>query len=335
MDKQMKEGATNSIELDKNKIDEAIASSGKYEEDGIFIKKWEGGESESDTQNRYITEISKNNSKYIGTLDQKFKRDGYGLQIFENGDKYFGQFTQDQRDEDGIYFWFPVSNETNTQSELFLGNWKENKKNNNGMYLWIDEPLNNTEYENADIDVYIGELENEKYIRGTYLCKKNNNLSLYHGNFDKDGKKTDDNAFFYTSQTNRIYFGKINKDILLSGYLGSVDDGDEVKDFVFCNFNDDGSVKEILEASKLNQDEAEDTKKKIIGLYKGVLSDGGFFKKIYGKYLKVKNKVDNLFCDVAIFDKKDYFPDLQKLLNKYKRKNIYTYIEENFFGREF
>ena len=153
--------------------------------------------------------------------------------------------------------------------------------------------------------------------------------------FDKDGKKTDDNAFFYTSQTNRIYFGKINKDILLSGYLGSVDDGDEVKDFVFCNFNDDGSVKEILEASKLNQDEAEDTKKKIIGLYKGVLSDGGFFKKIYGKYLKVKNKVDNLFCDVAIFDKKDYFPDLQKLLNKYKRKNIYTYIEENFFGREF
>ena len=124
----MKEGATNAIELDKNKVDEAISSSGKYEEEDIFIKKWEGGDSESDTQNRYITEISKNNSKYIGTLDQKFKRDGYGLQIFENGDKYFGQFTQDQRDEEGIYFWCPVSNDTNTQSELFLGNWKENKK---------------------------------------------------------------------------------------------------------------------------------------------------------------------------------------------------------------
>ena len=330
----MQEGAINSLELDKSKIDETIASSGKYEENGIFIKKWEGGESESDTQDRYITEISKNNSKYIGTLDQKFKRDGYGLQIFENGDKYFGQFSQDQREEEGIYFWCPISNETNTQSELFLGNWKDNKKYNSGMYLWIDEPQNNIEYENADLDAYVGELENEKYTRGTYLSKKEKNLSLYHGNFDKEGKKTGDNAFFYTSQTNRIFFGKINKDVLLSGYLGSVDESDEVKDLVFCNFNEDGSVKEILEMSKLNQEEAEDAKKKI-ALFKEVIFDGGYFKKIYNKYLKVKNKVDNIFCDVAIFDKKDYLPDIKKLLSKYKRKNIYIYIEENFFGREF
>ena len=330
----MKEGATNSIELDKSKIDEAIASSGKYEENDIFIKKWEGGETESDNEDKYVTEISKDNSKYIGTLDQKFKRDGYGLQTFENGDKYFGQFTQDLRDEEGIYFWNPTLTETNIQSELFLGNWKENKKYNNGMYLWIDEPQNNTEYENADIDAYVGELENEKYIRGTYICKKNNNLTLYHGNFDKEGKKNDDNAFYYTSQTNRIFFGKINKDSLLSGYLGKVDETDEVKDLVFCNFNEDGSVKEIIETSKLNQDEAENAKKKIES-FKSVVLDGERFKKIYSKYLKVKNKVDNLFCDVAIFDKKDYFPDLEKLLNKYKRKNIYVYIEENFFGREF
>ena len=330
----MKEGATNSIELDKSKIDETIASSGKYEENDIFIKKWEGGETESDNEDKYVTEISKDNAKYIGTLDQKFKRDGYGLQTFENGDKYFGQFTQDLRDEEGIYFWNPTLTETNIQSELFLGNWKENKKYNNGMYLWIDEPQNNTEYENADIDAYVGELENEKYIRGTYICKKNNNLTLYHGNFDKEGKKNDDNAFYYTSQTNRIFFGKINKDSLLSGYLGKVDETDEVKDLVFCNFNEDGSVKEIIETSNLNQDEAENAKKKIES-FKSVVLDGERFKKIYSKYLKVKNKVDNLFCDVAIFDKKDYFPDLEKLLNKYKRKNIYVYIEENFFGREF
>lgn len=332
----MKEGgATNSIELDKTKIDETIKSTGKFEDQGIFIKKWEGGDSETDTQNLYITEISKNGSKFIGTLDSKFKREGYGLQIFENGDKYFGQFSQDQRNDDGIYFWAPNSNDSYSHSELFLGNWRDNKKENNGIYLWIDQPLNNKEYDNANFDAYLGDLENERYIRGTYLSKIGKNLCLYHGNFDKEGKKTDENAFFYTSQTSRIFFGRIVKDILVSGYLGTVEGGsEEVKELAFCNFNDDGSVKEIIEMSKIDPEEAEDAKRKI-GIFNGVIFEGDYFKKIYNKYLKAKHKVDNVFEDINVFDKKDNFPDIKKLVDKYKRKNIYIYIEENFFGREF
>lgn len=331
----MKEGATNGIELDKGKIDQAIASSEKFDEPGIFIKKWQGGATELDNKDKYLTEISKNNSKYIGTLDPKFKREGYGLQIFENGDKYLGQFSKDQRNEDGAYFWAPEPKDSDIHSELYLGNWKNNKKDNNCIYLWIDQPENNTEYEKANFDAYIGELENDKYKRGTYTSKTGDNLSLYHGNFDSDGKKTDENAFFYTSQTNRIFLGKINKEILISGYLGTIDEnGKEIKEFAFCTFNEDGSVKEIVEMSKLNPDEADEAKRKI-GLFNDVILKGNYLKKIYNKYVKIKNKVDKEYEDRNAFDKKENIAVVKKLINKYKRKNIFIYIEEFFFGKEF
>lgn len=333
----MKEPSSNTIELDKMKIDDAIESSGKYDEDGVFIKKWEGGETESDNKDKYICDISKNSCRYIGTLDNKFQKEGYGVQIFENGDKYFGQFMDDERNEDGIYFWSPTKNETENriQSEIYFGNWKNNKKDVNGMYIWVDEPEGNMEYENANFDAFVGEFDEERYIRGTYLSKDGDFFCLYHGNFDRTGKKTDENAFFYTSKTNRIFFGKMIKDSLVSGFLGNVDlDSDDVKDLMYCDFNEDGSVNEILETNKLDQEDVEDLCKKI-SLFKSVIFDGNYFLKVYNKYAKAKYKADNVFSEMSVFDDKEAYRDMLKLLSRYKRNNIYMYIEENFFGRDF
>jgi hypothetical protein len=61
----------------------------------------------------------------------------------------------------------------------------------------MDQPENNYEYDNANFDAYLGEFDEDRYLRGTYISKLNNEYYIYHGNFSKDGKKNDNNAFFF------------------------------------------------------------------------------------------------------------------------------------------
>lgn len=77
-------------------------------------------------------------------------------------------------------------------------------------------------------------------------------------------KKSDNNAYFFSSKSNKIFHGKIIKDILVNGYLGSFDaDGENVTEVVYCKFNEDGSVNDVIEQNKLNEDDVEDEKKKL------------------------------------------------------------------------
>lgn len=323
------------VEFDKMKIEDSIAQKWAYEDENSYIKNWNGGQTPDENKDKYMTDIYKNGYRYIGVTDSSFKKEGYGLQLFPNGDKYFGQFSNDNRNEDGIYFWKPRMYSNRIHGEAYFGNWKNNKKDSTGIYLWVDEPINNLEYENANFDAFAGEFEEEKYVRGTYLSKFGDYFCLYHGNFDRDGKKTDENAFFYTSRTNKIFFGKMIKDALVSGFLGSVDlDSDDVKDLIYCNFKEDGSVNQVLETNKLDKDDIEDISKKM-SLFKKIMFDGNYFLKIYNKYAKVKYNCDNVLGCFDAFDNKDYYNAMKKLLSRHRRNNIYFYIEENFFGREF
>lgn len=53
----------------------------------------------------------------------------------------------------------------------------------------MNEPLNNKEFDNANFDAYVGNFDNDKFVRGTYLSKISDDYYLYHGNFDGEGKK--------------------------------------------------------------------------------------------------------------------------------------------------
>lgn len=50
--------------------------------------------------------------------------------------------------------------------------------------------------------------------------------------------------------------------------------------------------------------------------------------------LKIKAKIDRLEDMVEVLEKEDNIAEIEKILNKYSKKNIYFYIEENFFGRQ-
>lgn len=76
----------------------------------------------------------------------------------------------------------------------------------------MDEPENNNDFDSSNFDAYCGEIEEDKYKRGTYLTKKGDDYYLYHGNFDENGRKTDENAFFYSSKFDRLLKGNIQND---------------------------------------------------------------------------------------------------------------------------
>ena len=343
--KEMKEASNCFIGLDKSKIDEALLESDEYSVEDIFIKKFPSNKEESDTpseskdENKYLAILKKNGFQYSGSLNDKFQRNGYGLELFNNGDKYFGQFDSDLRNENGIYYFAPTKNDENEnsqniQTECYLGQWKNNLKDKNGIYIWMDEPEDNLDYDEANFDAYIGEFEEEKYVRGTYISKSNKEYYIYHGNFSKDGKKNDDNAYCYSSKWNKMFHGKIINDTLESGCLGTFDeDGEQVIEIVYCKFNEDGSVNDVIEEKKLNEDDIEEEKKNILN-FRSIIFDGDYFGKIYNKFTKIKNKIDNLDDMVGILEREENISVVEKILNKYKKKNIYYEIEENFFGRE-
>ena len=188
------EHASNSIiELDKKKIIQEINSKGVYQENGVIIKKWD-----EENEENFISEIKKNGSHFIGVLNGRLERHGYGVNFYKSGEKYLGYFDQDLPNKSGIYLWAPIIKGRNIQIECYHGLWKNNKKDKKGIYIWMNEPLNNKEFDNANFDTYVGIFDNDKFVRGTYLSKISDDFYLYHGNFDNEGKKTDENAFFYS-----------------------------------------------------------------------------------------------------------------------------------------
>ena len=206
----MKETSICFLDLNKGKIEEILSSSEEFssEDENIYIKKLTP-DNEENIENAekkdeimLVSTFKKDGFQYSGTLNGKYQREGYGLEIYNNGDKYFGQFESDCRTENGIYYYAPVKNEENEnleniQTECYLGQWSNNLKNRSGIYIWMDQPENNYEYDNANFDAYLGEFDKDRYLRGTYISKLNNEYYIYHGNFSKDGKKNDNNAFFF------------------------------------------------------------------------------------------------------------------------------------------
>ena len=63
------------------------------------------------------------------------------------------------------------------------------------------------------------------------------------------------------------------------------------------------------------------------------MNNGDYFNKIYNKFVKTKMKIDKLGDMVNVLEREGSIQEINKILNKYSKKNIYYDIEENFFRR--
>ena len=327
--KEMKPTQNDFIELNVFEIEESIKKDGKYEKDGIMLRKWEGEEN----SNHYITQINRENVTFVGVLNDNFQREGYGFNDFANGDKFFGYYRGDKRNTHGIYFWEPDRVDGILKKEVYYGFWKNNKKDNHGCYLWVEEEQGNKDFEKTNFDTFIGIIDEDKYKRGTYLSKKEDNYYLYYGEFGENGKKTDDNAMFYSS-TDRLIKGKIEDDEFKEGHIAIFDsETGDLTDLMFCTFGQKASVNSLKMEKDLDQELVKKIKEEMITL-RNVILEEDYFGNVYSKYNEVKDFIKAHMNTLETLDDPEKYPEIISLCSGYNKLNIYADIEKKVYGRK-
>lgn len=76
----------------------------------------------------------KTSQQYVGDWRDN-KKDGYGIIISNNKDKYEGYWKDDLKHGKGTY-WVCIGK--NKYRKLYTGDWYENKKDGNGIYFYKD-----------------------------------------------------------------------------------------------------------------------------------------------------------------------------------------------------
>jgi hypothetical protein len=327
--KPMKQPSDTTFKLERNKINEIIAKEGEYIEDDVLIKKWGG----NNTSNNYIAEISKEGTAFIGVLNNNFEKDGYGFYRFQNGDHYFGNFKEDQRNNNGFYIWPKEEVGEKSHTESYHGYWRDNLKYKNGIYMWLEEEEDNEEFDNANFDAYVGMFEGNNYKRGTFLQKKGDKYYVYHGDFTDDGKRNDDNAFFYSSSLDRLFHGKIENDVFISGYISYFDDEGIISNIVYCEFESDKSVKYLVEKEDINEEDLKREEEEN-NLFRNVILEVDYFGKIYKSYKETIRFIIEEMREISIFEDEEKFPKIMTTAVEYTKQNIFLDIEAKVFGKK-
>lgn len=325
---QQEESDNNTVFLDRKEINEILLKDNIYEKDGIVIKKWDN----YSYINKYLVQTTKEKSKYLGFFNQEFEKDGYGIYFYPNNDIYFGNFKHDMRNYNGIYIWSPITEESKVFTESYFGLWDDNNKGEKGIYLWLEENEGKENFEETNFDAFVGEFENSVYKRGTFLQKNGASYHLFHGNYDKDGKKNDDDAFFYSASLDKIFHGKFEKDEFISGYIVSFNEDGKVNEINFCEYGKNLEIKNIKMEKDLNEEEKKEQGDKC-NLFRNVILEKDFFGNIYNNYKNIINFIKNEMQELDTFLDKDKYPLLIKLVASYSINNIYSDIELKVFGR--
>ena len=324
----MKEPSPTSFKLERAKINEVLSNQEEYTEEDILIKKWEG----NNTYGNYLAEITKDGTQFIGILNNRLEKEGYGYYRFQNNDHYFGSFKYDQRNYNGFYIWPPEEKGDKIHTESYHGYWKDNKKNKYGIYLWLDEEDENEEFDKADFQAYVGQFDGNKYIRGTFLKKENDNYYVYHGDFTPDGKKNDEKAFFYSSSLDRLFHGKIENDVFKNGYIIYFNDEGLIDNVVYCDFETDKSVKKIIMKEDINEEDLKREKEEN-SLFRNVILSIDYFGAIYLTYKNTVKFLTEEMGEITIFEDKEKYPILMKTAVAYNKNNIYFDIENKALGK--
>ncbi len=318
------------IKLNKEIINNSIEKNGKYEKDSTFIRRWEGDDTDS-----YIAKISSKKMSYIGILNGHFEREGYGINSFSNGDQYFGYYENNKRNRHGIYFFSPQKKNNTIYEELYYGFWKENQKDNHGLYLWLNEPENNYDFSKSNFDCYIGDIKEDRFTKGTYLTKKNDEYYLYYGYFDENGRKSDKNALFYSS-SDRLIKGEILNDNFIEGYVAFFNsETGYLTNFNFCKFGIDGTVTNVKQEKDLIEEIGNvDQIKNEMNTFRNVILEYDYFTNIYERYKEIREFIKDNMNTIEVLDDKDKFPEIIKLCVGYNSLNLFGEIEKKVYGQK-
>ena len=310
------------IKAKKGKILENLLIDKSYKEDGVIIRKWEG---EANTKD-FISEIKKDDMHFIGVLDSNLVKQGYGFMCLPNNEKYFGIYTDDLRSKHGLYQYPDKIDGDKIEREFFFGIFNNGEYDTRGVYLWIKEDKNVPmfdDFEKADFSCFVGDLDKNHFIEGTYMTKKGEEYYVYHGKFNEKNEKDGDNCFYYNSDKDELLFGKIEKNKFVKSYLSVFDEDGNIKNGIFVNFDKEGKITDYKQKEEMPDksqvfDEMFDFRNKIL--------DKDYFGEVFETFKSTLEFMEN---DVTLdsFDSKDNFPKLINTSFNFNKISIKEDIE--------
>ena len=307
------------IIFDKLSIFKSLDKKGEYKDEKTksTIKKWEDDDV---TSNMFILKID-GEYPFLGVVNGMFEREGFGVNTYQNGDKYFGYFSEDERNKHGIYSYKPKYENNFIISEYYYGLWKDNYKNEHGIYLWLKENRNIkpfSDFENADFSAYIGNIEQDNFTKGTLLIKNGDNYFVYHGNFNDEGKKHGDLCFYYSSKRELLLYGCFENDVFISGHIATFnDEGNIIK---FFKYNQG----QIIDKNDINQFEI-DIAEKLLFNFRNVIMSKDYFGDLYKEFGQVINFRDKNMNNLEILNSDKYI-DIMNAAIGYNKITIFNDI---------
>ena len=302
--------------VDKNKkerfiplciINDKLAEKNGTKKTVFWVKKKPREETGDVKGEKWVT-----SQQYIGDW-KKNKKDGYGVKIYSNKDKYEGYWKNDMRHGKGTY-WLCIGK--NTYRKLYTGDWCENKKEGKGIFFYKDGGCYDGNWKNSkrdgkglmiysNGDTYEGHWQNDlKHGYGIieYEYPENKKGHKYYGYWCKDLKEGQ--GYYYFSDTGKIYLGEWHEDIPRTGIYTTVEEAKLTQ--THDNLNNIGKVPEIR-VLRL---------KDPMKILEESISNVHFIRQI--KLTKKKN-----FSELFAFDYQ------QELINLFKYRNTTTIVSDN------
>ena len=323
----------NKIHYNKKDIQKKLNSNKKYLTNNTTIIRWED-DMNPDTK-MYILKNKFNNLPFIGVVNSEFKREGYCVNKYLNGDEYFGYYSNDLRNKQGMYIYKPKY-ETGKiiLRQYYFGLWENDLKEGRGIYLWLKEdksisknnynnksynPFNN--FDKADFDAYVGNFEKNKFTKGTLLKKEGDNYFVFHGCFSNT-KKNGKNCFYYSAKLEELLYGTFKDDKFIEGFVGKFDDNGELKEMIkYKN-------KSIIGKDKFepNDDEKEISNKLLT--FRNIIMSKDYFGILYNIFKEaIDFKNDNMNKE-EIFNSELYL-DLMDIAASYSQISIFKDVEKH------
>ena len=287
-----------------------------------IINKWEGEAKSKD----YIAKIKKGETLFIGILDTDFSKQGYGYLSLPNNEKYFGFFTDDLKSKHGIYEYPDKYIGDKIEREFFFGLFNEGKIYDHGVFLSIKENKNEkmfNDFDKADFSCFVGDLNENYFIKGIHMTKEGDKYYVYHGEFNENNQKEGDGVFYYISEKDELIYGKAVKDKFIEGFMCIFDEDGNISKGMYGEFDNNGIIKnykmkeEIQDKSKIF-DKMFDFRNKIL--------EKDYFGEIFHTFKETMNIIHN-DANFESFNSKKKYPKLINTTYNFNKIRIRDEIE--------
>ena len=323
----------NKIHFNTKDIEKKLNSNKKYQTNNTTIIRWED-DMNPDTK-MYALKNKFNNLPFIGVVNYDFKREGYCVNKYLNGDEYFGNYSNDLRNRQGIYIYKPKY-ETGKiiLRQYYFGLWENDLKQGRGIYVWLKEDKNNSKnsynnksynpfnnFDKANFDAYVGNFDKNKFTKGTLLKKEGDNYFVFHGWF-LNSKKNGKNCFYYSAKLEEILYGTFKDDKFIEGFVGKFDDNGDLKNLIkYKN-------KSIIEKDKFEpSDDEKEVAKKIL-TFRNIIMSQDYFGILYDKFKDAIDFKNANMNNVELFNSELYL-DLLDIAASYNQASIFKNIEKH------